>query len=163
MNLIEIIKDWAGVAVAIVAAIYGIIKYVHDFRNSKENIQQNKQHTKQEKITTEEKNLDLDHRRVKASEEIASESLEHLAETREENLKLLENNYELRKAVVDLQFEVKGMKGEIAELREQKLFLEISYCRKDCTDRDPAKGTFTLSCVSIDEIKRVLNAYGKKA
>jgi hypothetical protein len=92
---------------------------------------------------------------VKASEEVASESLEHLAETREENLKLLEDNYELRKAVVDLQFEMKGLKSTVAYIEEERSVLCYFFCRKGkiCPDKDPVFGPFNLDHETLYKLK----------
>lgn len=158
MNLIEILKEWSGVALAVGASIYGLFKYFNDFSNGRESVKQNQQHTQQEKLVTEEKEFDLDSRRVKASEEVASETLEHLAETREENLKLLEDNYEQRKAIVDLQFAVRELKKEVLYIKEEKSVLCYFFCRKSvtCAKKEPVFGPFQFDRQTLEELKQMI-------
>lgn len=142
MEIVEAIKEWAGVAVAGSAAVYGLVKYLNDFRNGRESVKQNKQHTEQEKIATESKELDLDSRRVKASEEVASEALETLAETREENLTLLEDKYNLRKAVIKLTHRVDALEKSQAYAYKYVCFEE------SCELRKPPIGTYKPNCLN---------------
>lgn len=157
MAIIEAIKEWAGIGALLAGVVWAIIKIFPDFRLAKEQANQQSEHTEQQRLATEEKELDLDSRRVKASEEVASETLEHLAETREENLKLLENNYELRKTVVDLKFEIKDIRREVAKIAEEKIIVAWFFCKDvDCPKRDPKLGTFQLSCLSIESLKKLM-------
>ena len=133
MNLIEILKEWSGVVLALGAAIYGVFKYFNDFHNGREQVKQNKQHTEQEKLTTDEKLLDLDSRRVKASEEVASEALEDMAEARRENLKLLESDYEKSKAIIELQSEMKILRAKVDKIEEEKYIACFFFCFKEIT------------------------------
>lgn len=136
MNLIEILKEWSGVALAVGAAIYGVFKYFNDFRNGREAVKQNQQHTAQERLATEEKEFDLDSRRVKAAEEVASETLEHLADTREENLNLLDEVYKLKKGMVALN-------NKVDELIRQLEFANENICfDEECPKRRPPRGTY---------------------
>ena len=158
MNLIELIKEWSGVLVAVCAAIYAIVKYTHDFRNGREGVKQNQQHTEQERLNTDEKALDLDSRRVKASEEVASEALEDMAEARRENLKLLESDYEKSKAIIEMQAEIKMIKAELLQIKEEKTVVGFFYCGKtDCELREPKLGTFSFNCISMEMLKKIMN------
>lgn len=158
MELLELIKEWAGVIGLVAAAVWAVVRIFPDHRKNREGAKQEVQHTAQEKLATEEKEFDLDSRRVKASEEVASETLEHLAETREENLKLLENNYEQRKAIVDLQFEMKELKREVAYIREERSILCYFFCRKGktCPEKEPVFGPFQLDTVTLKELKKMI-------
>lgn len=144
MNLIEILKDWSGVALAVGAAIYGIVKYINDYRNGREQVRQNEQHTEQERLTTEAKDFELDSRRVKVAEEVASETLEHLAETREENLELLDNKYKMSKKIVELD-------NRVSVLEKEREFANKFVCfEQDCSKRRPPLGTYQPKCVRND-------------
>lgn len=144
MEIVDVIKEWAGVGVAVCAAIYGVVKYIHDFRNGREAVRQNKQHTEQEKLATEEKELDLDSRRVKASEEVASEALENLAETREENLTLLDEKYNYRKEIIKLNHRVTALEDSLSFIKDFVCFDE------ECALRKPKKGTYKPKCLRKD-------------
>ncbi len=158
MNLIEILKEWSGVALAVGAAIYGIVKYVNDFRNAKEGVKQNQQHTEQEKLATDEKALDLDSRRVKASEEVASEALEDMAEARRENLKLLESDYEKSKAIIKLQGEMEHIKATLNTIIEERIVLGYCFCRKApiCPQKEPVYGPFQLDVATLNALKQMI-------
>lgn len=156
--MIELIKEWAGVAVLVAGSLWGVAEVYFKWRKAKESTSQEAQSTEQAKLATEEKSLDLDSRRVKASEEVASEALEDLAGMREENLKLYENNYELRKAVVDMQFEVKSMKAEISKLREESRIVGWFFCGKtECLEREPKLGSFQMSCSMLTTLKKIMS------
>ena len=158
MSIIELIKEWAGVAVLVAGSVWGIAEVYFKWRKSAENTKQDVQTTEQAKLATEERELDLDSRRVKASEEVASESLEHLAEAREENLKLLEDNYEMRKAIVDMQFEIKTMKADIASLKEENSIVGWFFCGKtECQEREPKLGTFKINCSTVRTLKKMMS------
>lgn len=158
MNLIEILKEWSGVVLAIGAAIYGVVKYINDYHNGREGVKQNQQHTEQAKLDTDEKALDLDSRRVKASEEVASEALEDMAEARRENLKLLESDYEKSKAIIEMQAEIKMIKAELLQIKEEKTVVGFFYCGKTtCELREPKLGTFQFNCISIEALKKIMN------
>ena len=165
MSVIELIKEWAGVAVLVAGSFWGIAEIYFKWRKAGENAKQETQSTEQAKLATDEKSLDLDSRRVKASEEVASETLEHLAETREENLKLLEDNYEMRKAIVDMQFEMKSMKSDIAKLKEEKYIACFFFCRKAyvCPEKDPVFGPYQFDIATLEALKKIVENYGKKA
>lgn len=111
--------------VAICAAIYTIVKYIHDFRNGREGVKQNQQHTEQEKIATDEKALDLDSRRVKASEEVASEALENLAETREEMRQMIIENQDLLPYPIRMETDVDWLHIDVKDMdyKEKKIYL----------------------------------------
>ncbi len=158
MELLQIIKEWIGlVSLVLTGVVWWFVKLNADKIKANEGAKQEVQHTAQEILATEEKEFELDSRREKASEERASKTLEHLAETREENLKLLENNYELRKAVVDLQFEMRGMKNDLARIKEEKTVIGFFYCGKtDCQIREPKLGTFQLNCFSLETLKKIM-------
>lgn len=158
MNLIELIKEWSGVLVAVCAAIYAIVKYTHDFRNGREGVKQNQQHTEQERLNTDEKALDLDSRRVKASEEVASEALEDMAEARRENLKLLESDYEKSKAIIEMQAEIKGIKAYINRIEEERKVLCWFFCRKAkiCPEKEPVFGPFQLDVATLETLKQMI-------
>lgn len=162
MEILQIIKEWVGVvSLLLTGIVWWFVKLNADKIKANEGAKQEVQHTAQEILATQEKDFELDSRRVKASEEVASETLEHLAETREENLKLLENNYNLRCAIVDLQFEVKGMKNEIAKIKEENTVIGFFYCgNTDCQMREPKLGTFQLNCLSIETLKKIME-HGK--
>jgi hypothetical protein len=145
MEIVDVIKEWAGVGVAVCAAIYGVVKYIHDFRNGREAVRQNKQHTEQEKLATEEKELDLDSRRVKASEEVASEALETLAETREENLNLLDEKYNLRKAVIKLTHRVDALE------KSQTYAYRFVCFEEGCELRRPPICTYKPKCLKEEK------------
>jgi hypothetical protein len=144
MEIVEVIKEWAGVGVAVCAAVYGAVKYLHDFRNGREAVKQNKEHTEQEKLATDEKALDLDSRRVKASEEVASEALETLAETREENLNLLDEKYNLRKAIIKLTHRVDALE------KSQAYAYRFVCFEETCELRKPPIGTYKPTCLKDD-------------
>ena len=163
MELLELIKGWAGVAALVGVTVYGIFKHVTDYKNGKEEVKQNKQHTEQEKLATDEKSLDLDSRRVKASEEVASEALEDMAEARRENLKLLESDYEKSKAIIKMQFQLEAIEKEIAKIKEERTVVAFFYCgNTDCKVRQPELGTFQLNCVSLEYLKKLMKD-GKSA
>lgn len=158
MELIEILQKWSGLFVALCAAIYGVFKYFNDYRNGREGVKQNQQHTEQERLNTDEKALDLDSRRVKASEEVASEALEDMAEARRENLKLLESDYEKSKAIIEMQAEIKMIKAELIQIKEEKTIVGFFYCGKtDCQLREPKLGAFSFNCISIETLKKIMN------
>lgn len=164
MRTIEIIQ---GIMTLISMGLTGVVWWFVKLNSAKikerETAEQEVQHTQQEKILTEEKELELDSRRVTAAEEVASETLEHLATTREENLKLLEDNYELRKAVVDMQFEIKGIKSEVVSIKEDKKVLGYFFCGNiECKVREPKKGTFLLNCISLDALREIMNKENKE-
>ena len=145
MEIVEIIKEWAGVFVAGAAAIYGVFKYIIDYRNDREGVKQNEQHTEQSRLATEEKELDLDSRRVKASEEVASEALETLAETREENLNLLDEKYSLRKDVIKLTHRVDALE------KSQTYAYRFVCFEEDCELRRPPIGTYKPKCLKEEK------------
>jgi hypothetical protein len=159
MTLIEILKEWSGIALVVGGSVYGLVKYINDFRNAKEGVKQNQQHTKQERLATEEKTLDLDSRRVKASEEVASEALEDMAETRRENLKLLESDYEKSKAIIEMQAEIKGIKAYINRMEEERRVLCWFFCRKAkvCVEKEPVFGPFQLDVATLETLKQLIN------
>lgn len=161
MNLIEILKEWSGVVLALGAAIYGVFKYFNDFHNGREQVKQNKQHTEQEKLTTDEKLLDLDSRRVKASEEVASEALEDMAEARRENLKLLESDYEKSKAIIELQSEMKILRAKVDKIEEEKYIACFFFCRKayECPDKDPVFGPYQFDVTTLETLKKLIAKY----
>ena len=163
MELIDFLQKWSGLIVAVAAAIYTIVKYIHDFRNGREGVRQNQQHTEQEKLATEEKTLDLDSRRVKASEEVASEALEDMAEARRENLKLLESDYEKSKAIIEMQAEIKGIKAYINRMEEERKVLCWFFCRKAkvCVDKEPVFGPFQLDVATLESLKKMIEDNGK--
>lgn len=157
MNLVQILQDWVGlISLILTGIVWWFVKLNSDKIKAAESAKQEVQHTEQEKLATEEKDFELDSRRVKASEEVASETLEHLAETREENLKLLEDNYEQRKAIVDLQFEMKELKREVAYIKEEKSVLCYFFCRKGdtCPQKEPVFGPFQLDPATLRELKK---------
>jgi hypothetical protein len=160
MEIVQLLQDWVGlVSLILTGIVWWFVKLNSDKIKANEQAKQEVQHTEQEKLSTEEKDFELDSRRVKVSEEVASETLEHLAETREENLKLLEDNYELRKAVVDLQFEMRGMKNTIAYIKEERVVICHFFCRKGkvCPDKDPAYGPFELDAATFESLKKIIN------
>lgn len=158
MTLIEILKEWSGIVLVVGGSVYGLVKYINDFRNAKEGVKQNQQHTEQERLNTDEKALDLDSRRVKASEEVASEALEDMAEARRENLKLLESDYEKSKAIIEMQAEIKMIKAELVQIKEEKAVVGFFYCGKtECELREPKLGTFSFNCISLDVLKKMMN------
>lgn len=159
MELLETLKSWIDIIQLLLIGVFGwLIKANYDKIKARESAEQEVQHTAQEKIATEEKDFELDSRRVKVSEEVASETLEHLAETREENLKLLEDNYEQRKAIVDLQFEMRLLKKEVAYIREEKSVLCYFFCRKGvtCAKKEPVFGPFQLDRQTLEELKQMI-------
>lgn len=149
MEIVEIIKEWAGVFVAGAAAIYGVFKYVIDYRNGREGVRQNEQHTEQSRLATEEKELNLDSRRVKASEEVASEALENLAETREENLTLLDEKYNYRKEIIKLNHRVTALEDSLSFIKDFVCFDE------ECALRKPKRGTYKPKCLREDGGKNI--------
>lgn len=157
MELINLIKEWAGLTLVIGGAIWGIVELFLKYYKQKEDVKQTQQQTEQAKLDTDEKALDLDSRRVRASEEVASEALEDMAEARRENLKLLESDYEKSKAIIEMQAEIKSIKARVYRLEEEKVFLEENYCSKDCGEREPPKGTFRVSCISITELRKMMS------
>lgn len=158
MNLIEILKEWSGVALAVGAAIYGVFKYFNDFRNGREAVKQNQQHTEQEKLNTDEKALDLDLRRVEASEKVASEALEDMTEARRENLKLLESDYEKSKAIIKLQGEMEYIKSTLDTIIEERKVLGYCFCKKapTCPQKEPVFGPFQLDVATLNALKRMI-------
>lgn len=158
MELLQVLKEWSGVLVALCAAIYGVFKYFNDFRNGRESVKQNVQHTEQEKLATDEKALDLDSRRVKASEEVASEALEDMAEARRENLKLLESDYEKSKAIIELQSEIKHIKTKLERIYEERSVLCFFFCRKAnvCPDKQPVFGPYQLDVATLETLKKIV-------
>ncbi len=158
MELLELIKGWAGVAALIGVTVYGIFKHVTDYKNGKEGVKQNKQHTEQEKLVTDEKALDLDSRRVKASEEVASEALEDMAEARRENLKLLESDYEKSKAIIEMQSEIKHIKAKLERIYEERSILCFFFCRKAnvCPDKQPVFGPYQLDVATLETLKKIV-------
>lgn len=156
--MIELIKEWAGVAVLVAGSVWGIAEVYFKWRKSAENTKQDVQHTEQVRLATDEKALDLDSRRIGAAEEVASKSVEQLAERSEENLKLLEDKYELSKAVIDLQYEVRTMKSEIAKLKEESNIVGWFFCGKtECREREPKIGTFKINCASLQTLKKIMS------
>lgn len=139
--MIELIKEWAGVAVLVAGSFWGIAEVYFKWRNAGENAKQETQSTEQAKLTTEERELDLDSRRVKASEEVASEALETLAETREENLGLLEDKYNLNKKLIELTHRVDRLEEAYGYTSKYVCFNE------DCDIRRPPLGTYKAKCL----------------
>lgn len=158
MNLIEILKEWSGIALAVGAAIYGLFKYLNDFRNGREAVKQNQQHTAQERLATEEKEFDLDSRRVKASEEVASEALEDIAEVRRENLKLLESDYEKSRAIIELQSEMKLIKATLDTIVEERKIIGYCFCEEapTCPNKKPVFGPLHLDVATLNSLKRMI-------
>ena len=161
--MIELIKEWAGVAVLVAGSIWGIAEIYFKWRKAGENAKQETQTTEQSKLATEEKSLDLDHRRVEAAEEVASKYVEKYAERSEEILKLMEDKHELSKAVVDLRYEMKSMKDEISLLREEKYVACFFFCRKAylCPDKDPVFGPYQFDAATLDVLKKIIEKNGK--
>ena len=145
MGIVEIVKEWAGIGVAVCAAIYGVVKYIHDFRNGRESVRQNQQHTEQEKLATDEKALDLDSRRVEAAEEVASKSVEQLAERSEENLILMDKEYNARKEIIQLKHRVSALEDALSFIKDYVCFEE------DCLKRRPPLGTYKPKCLRNGE------------
>lgn len=165
MNLIEILKEWSGVVLAIGAAIYGVVKYINDYHNGREGVKQNQQHTEQAKLDTDEKALDLDSRRVKASEEVASEALEDMAEARRENLKLLESDYEKSKAIIEMQAEIKLINAKIEKMEIERTVVYHYYCElaETCPKKKPPYGPYRLDAAALEVLKKKIMNDGKTA
>lgn len=159
MNLLQLLKEWVGlISLILTGIVWWFVKLNSDKIKAAESAKQEVQRTEQEKLATEEKDFELDSRRVKVSEEVASDTLEHLANTREENLKLLEDNYEQRKAIVDLQFEVKALKKEVADIKDEEIVLGYYFCMKGkyCLEKKPAFGPFQLDPATLQKLKKTL-------
>ena len=139
--MIELIKEWAGVAVLVAGSFWGIAEIYFKWRKAGESTKQESQHTEQTRLATDEKALDLDSRRVKASEEVASEALETLAETREENLGLLEDKYNLNKKLIELTHRVDRLEEAYGYTSKYVCFNE------DCDIRRPPLGTYKAKCL----------------
>ena len=163
--MIELIKEWAGVAVLVAGSIWGIAEIYFKWRKAGENAKQETQTTEQSKLATEEKSLDLDHRRVEAAEEVASKYVEKYAERSEEILKLMEDKHELSKAVVDLRYEMKSMKDEISLLRDEKYVACFFFCRKAylCPDKDPVFGPYQFDIATLEGLKKLIAKYENKS
>lgn len=163
--MIELIKEYAGLVTLIVGTVWGIIKLFPDTKKAQETAKQEVEHTEQSKLATEEKSLDLDHRRVEAAEEVASKYVEKYAERSEEILKLMEDKHELSKAVVDLRYEMKTMKSEISQLREEKYVACFFFCRKAylCPDKDPVFGPYSFDAATLEALKKIIEKDGKNA
>ena len=164
MEIINEIKEWSGVAVLVAGTLWGIAEVYFKWRKAGENAKQETQTTEQSKLATEEKSLDLDHRRVEAAEEVASKYVEKYAERSEEILKLMEDKHELSKAVVDLRYEMKSMKDEIIQLKEEKYVACFFFCRKAylCPDKDPVFGPYQFDAATLEALKKIIEN-GKKA
>lgn len=158
MELLEGLKEWSGVLVALGAAVYGVFKYFNDFRNGRESVKQNVQHTEQEKLNTDEKALDLDSRRVEASEKVASEALEDMAEARRENLKLLESDYEKSKAIIKLQGEMEHIKATLERIIEERKVIGYCFCKKApiCPQKEPVFGPFQFDVATLNALKQMI-------
>ena len=161
--MIELIKEWAGVAVLVAGTFWGIAEIYFKWRKAGESTKQESQHTEQTKLATEEKSLDLDHRRVEAAEEVASKYVEKYAERSEEILKLMEDKHELSKAVVDLRYEMKSMKSEIVQLKEEKYVACFFFCRKAyvCPEKDPVFGPYSFDATTLEALKKIIEQNGK--
>ena len=145
MSIIELIKEWAGVAVLVAGSFWGIAEVYFKWRKAGESTRQEAQSTEQAKLITEERELDLDSRRVEASEKVASDALEHLADTRAENLNLLEEVYNLKKGMVSLN-------NKVDELIKQLEFANKNICfEEDCSKRRPPLGTYKTKCLKEAE------------
>ena len=163
MSIIELIKEWAGVAVLVAGSFWGIAEVYFKWRKAGENAKQETQTTQQSKLVTEEKSLDLDHRRVEAAEEVASKYVEKYAERSEEILKLMEDKHEISKAVVDLKYEMKSMKAEINKLKEEKYVACFFFCRKAyvCPEKDPVFGPYSFDATTLEALKKIIEQNGK--
>ena len=163
--MIELIKEWAGVAVLVAGSFWGIAEIYFKWRKAGESTKQESQHTEQTRLATEEKELDLDSRRVKASEEVASEALEDMAEARRENLKLLESDYEKSKAIIELQSDMKTLMAKVDKLEEEKYVACFFFCRKAylCPDKDPVFGPYSFDAATIEALKKIIEKNGKNA
>ncbi len=158
MELLGLIKEYAGVATLLVGAIWAVLKLFPDHKKAKEGAKQEQQHTAQERLSTDEKALDLDSRRVKASEEVASEALEDMAEARRENLKLLESDYEKSKAIIKLQSDMKILMAKVDKLEEEKYVACFFFCKKAylCPDKDPVFGPYSFDVNTLETLKKIV-------
>ena len=158
MELIEILKEWVGLlSLVLTGVVWWFVKLNADKIKANESAKQEVQHTEQAKLETDEKALDLDQRRVRASEEVASEALEDMAEARRENLKLLESDYEKSKAIIEMQAEIKMIKAELVQIKEEKTVVGFFYCGKtECELREPKLGTFSFNCISMEMLKKIM-------
>lgn len=156
MELLEGLKEWSGVLVALGAAIYGLFKYFNDFRNGRESVKQNVQHTEQEKLATDEKALDLDSRRVKASEEVASESLEDLAETRQKYLEVLKREFEKNEIIIKMQADIKLINAKVEMMEIERIVISHYYCEnaETCGKKKPPFGPYRLDAATLDRLKK---------
>lgn len=161
--MIELIKEWAGVAVLVAGTFWGVAEVYFKWRKAGENAKQETQTTQQSKLATEEKSLDLDHRRVEAAEEVASKYVEKYAERSEEILKLMEDKHEISKAVVELKYEMKSMKAEITKLKEEKYVACFFFCRKAyvCPEKDPVFGPYSFDATTLEALKKIIEQNGK--
>ena len=141
MGIIELIKEWAGVAVLVAGSIWGIAEVYFKWRKTSEDTKQDVQNTEQAKLATEEKELDLDSRRVEAAEEVASKSLEQLAERSEENLGLMEKEYNARKEIIQLKHRVSALEDALSFIKDYVCFEE------ECFKRRPPLGTYRPKCL----------------
>jgi len=166
MQLLELIKEWVGlISLVLTGVVWWFVKLNSDKIKANESAKQEVEHTEQSKLATEEKSLDLDHRRVEAAEEVASKYVEKYAERSEEILKLMEDKHELSKAVVDLRYEMKTMKSEISQLREEKYVACFFFCRKAylCPDKDPVFGPYSFDAATLEALKKIIEKDGKNA
>lgn len=160
MELLQILKEWVGLlSLLLTGVVWWFVKLNADKIKANESAKQEVQHTEQEKIITDEKALNLDVLSIKASKEVASEALEDLAEARGENLKLLESDYEKRKAIIEMQAEIKGIKAYINRMEEERKVLCWFFCRKAkiCVDKEPVFGPFQLDVATLESLKSMIN------
>lgn len=165
MELLQGLKEWSGVLVALCAAIYGAFKYFNDYRNGRESVKQNVQHTEQEKLATDEKALDLDSRRVKASEEVASESLEDLAETRQKYLEVLKREFEKNEIIIKMQADIKLITAKVEMMEIERIVISHYYCEnaETCGKKRPPFGPYRLDAATLDRLKnKILKDGGEK-
>jgi hypothetical protein len=158
MGVIDLIKEWSGTVLLIGGSIWGLVEIYYKWIAKNEDTKQEIQHTEQEKIITDEKALNLDVLSIKASKEVASEALEDLAEARGENLKLLESDYEKRKAIIEMQAEIKGIKAYINRMEEERKVLCWFFCRKAkvCPEKEPVFGPFQLDVATLESLKKMI-------
>jgi hypothetical protein len=162
-ELIEIIKEWAGLATVVVASVWGIAELYFKWHKSKEDNKQEHEQTTQAEITTEERELELDSRRVEKSEEVASKALEHSAELVEDNLELLKDKYQKDKTILTLEHKIDKMDGRIEaleetvkQLQEERAIIAYFFCGNvGCKIREPRLGEFQFGCLSLETLKRI--------
>lgn len=141
MSIIELIKEWAGVAVLVAGSFWGIAEIYFKWKRAGESTKQEAQSTEQAKLATDEKALDLDSRRVEAAEEVASKSVEQLAERSEENLILMDKEYNARKEIIQLKHRVSALEDALSFIKDYVCFEE------DCSKRRPPLGTYRPKCM----------------